>query len=106
MFGMGVKTVTVDELAARMAEGKQVLIDVREPSEYAGGHVPGAVNVPLGTFGGKLDGLDTHAETYVICHSGSRSASAARLLKHAGFGHVYSVRGGTSAWRGKLQRGK
>lgn len=106
MFGWGIKSVTVDRLAERMAEGKQVLIDVREPSEYAGGHVPGAMNVPLGSLGAKLGKLDPQAETYVICHSGSRSASAARMLKRAGFGQVYSVRGGTSAWRGKLKRGK
>jgi len=104
MFGWGVKTITVDELAEKLKQGKQVLIDVREPYEFAAGHVKGAVNIPLGTLPGKLGKLDPHAETYVICQSGHRSATAVGLLKRAGFDHAYSVKGGTSAWRGKLAR--
>ena len=102
MFGWGVKTVTVDELAEKLAQRKQVLIDVREPYEFASGHVKGAVNVPLGQLAQRLDRLDPSAETFVICQSGHRSATAAGVLKRAGFEHAYSVKGGTSAWRGKL----
>jgi rhodanese-related sulfurtransferase len=104
MFGWGTKTVSVQELAEKLAEGKQVLIDVREPYEFAAGHVKGAVNVPLGSLAAKLSKFDPNAETYVICHSGSRSGTAVRLMKRAGFENAYSVRGGTAAWRGKLVR--
>lgn len=104
MFGWGVKTISTDELAEKLKHGKPVLIDVREPYEFAGGRVKGAVNVPLGQLAGRLAKLDPHAETYVICQSGHRSATAARLLTRAGFEHAYSVKGGTSAWRGKLVR--
>ena len=104
MFGWGVKTITIDELADKLKQGKQVLIDVREPYEFAAGHVKGAVNVPLGQLSGKLAQYDSQAETYLICASGHRSATAAGLLKRAGFGNAYSVRGGTSAWRGHLVR--
>jgi rhodanese-related sulfurtransferase len=104
MFGWGTKTVTTDELADKLKQGKQVLIDVREPYEFAAGHVKGAVNIPLGTLGSKLGKLDPNAETYVICQSGHRSVTAVGLLKRAGFEHAYSVKGGTSAWRGKLAR--
>jgi rhodanese-related sulfurtransferase len=102
MFGWGVKSVTVDELAEALAQGKQVLIDVREPYEFAAGHVKGARNVPLGQLADKLGGLDPHAVTYAICASGHRSKSAVRRMTRAGFEHAYSVKGGTSAWRGKL----
>lgn len=104
MFGWGVKSVTVDELADRLARGSQVLIDVREPDEFATGHVKGAVNVPLGRLAGGVSAFDPDAETYVICQSGHRSVTGARLLARAGFEHAYSVKGGTSAWRGTLAR--
>ena len=104
MFGWGVQSVTTADLAEKLEAGKQVLIDVREPYEFAAGRVKGAVNIPLGQLGTKLDKLDRDKDTFVICHSGSRSASAVRALTRAGFTHAYSVRGGTSAWRGKLVR--
>ena len=104
MFGWGVKTVTVDELASKLEEGKVVLIDVREPYEFATGRVKGAVNVPLGRLAEKLGRFDSRAETYVICQSGHRSVTGVRLLERSGFDHAYSVKGGTSAWRGKLVR--
>jgi len=104
MFGWGVKTITVDELADKLKQGKQVLIDVREPYEYAAGHVKGAVNVPLGQLADKLGRFDAQADTYVICQSGHRSASAVRFLKRSGFENAYSVKRGTSAWPGKLVR--
>jgi rhodanese-related sulfurtransferase len=104
MFGWGVKTVTTYELADRLAQGKQVLIDVREPYEYSAGHIKGAVNMPLGRLAGSLGKFDSHAETYVICQSGHRSATAVGRMKRAGFENAYSVKGGTAAWRGKLVR--
>jgi rhodanese-related sulfurtransferase len=106
MFGWGVKinSVTTEELAERLKAGKPKLLDVREPSEFASGRVPGAVNMPLGTLGRQLDKLDPSAETYVICQSGNRSRSAVKLLTKAGFTNVSNVTGGTSAWRGKLKR--
>ncbi|MDO8963851.1 MAG: rhodanese-like domain-containing protein [Coriobacteriia bacterium] len=104
MFGWGVASVTVDELADKLARGKQVVIDVREPHEFKAGHVKGAVNVPLGRLADRLPKLDPEAETFVICQSGNRSATAVRRMKRAGFLHAYSVKGGTAAWRGKLMR--
>ncbi|HWS39069.1 MAG TPA: rhodanese-like domain-containing protein [Actinoplanes sp.] len=74
-----------------------VLLDVRSPNEYAAGHLPGAVNVPL-------DELPAIAARYAgqdvvtVCHSGARSLSAARVLAAAG-ARVQSLAGGTAAWR-------
>jgi rhodanese-related sulfurtransferase len=106
MFGWGVKIhdVSVDELASALRSGNPQVIDVREPQEFAAGHVPGAVNIPLGALPSRLSKLDTAAETYVICQHGNRSRSATKLLLKAGFVQVSNVSGGTSAWRGKLER--
>ena len=92
---MGSQDRHTDELAEALGRDKQVLIDVREPHEFAAGHVKGAVNVPLGQLAEKLGRFDPNKETYVICQSGHRSASGARMLKRAGFEHAYSVKGGT-----------
>ena len=104
MFGFGIKTITVEQLAERLEVGKPMLLDVREPSEFASGHVPGARNVPLGRLAAESSRLDPDAETLIICQSGRRSATAAKQLKRAGFTDVHSVKGGTGAWRGKLKR--
>ena len=103
-FGPRIKTVSTGQLAERMKAGKVVLIDVREPYEFKAGHVPKAVNVPLGQVKARAGEFDPVAETYVICQSGSRSRSATKTLVKAGFTNVASVNGGTSAWTGKLKR--
>ena len=104
MFGFGVKTITTEQLAEKIAAGKPVLIDVREPREVATGRIEGSVNIPLGMLPSKIGTLDPHAETLLICHSGNRSATAARLLTRAGFERAYSVTGGMAAWRGTIVR--
>lgn len=104
MFGWGVKTVTTDQLAEKLKAGTAVLIDVREPSEFAAGRIPGAVNIPLGSLSREAPTLDPAAETFLICASGHRSATAAERLKKLGFEHAYSVKGGMHAWRGEVKR--
>ncbi len=104
MFGWGVKTISAEELAAKLSVAtRPVVIDVREPYEFAAGHVPGAVNVPLGSLSRRAADFDAHAETVLICQTGHRSKAAARQLARLGFTDVHSVRGGTSAWSGRLE---
>jgi rhodanese-related sulfurtransferase len=104
MFGWGVPSITTDELAEKLSQGKKVLIDVREPYEFAGGHIKGAVNMPVRQLGDKIGKFKADAEMYVICASGSRSGSAVGALRRAGFENVFNVKGGVSRWRGKLVR--
>lgn len=75
------------------------VVDVREPWEFAGGHVPGAVLIPLGELRGRTGELDADKPVAVICASGSRSQSAAALLAQQGFTTVYNVLGGTYGWQ-------
>lgn len=65
--------ITVDQLAAL---DSPVLIDVREPDEYAAGHAPSAVNLPMSQLDARVDEVPTDAPVHVICQSGGRSARA------------------------------
>jgi len=93
---MPIEEITTDQLADLMAEGSRV-VDVREPDEYAEGHVPGAVPVPLGTVPDHLDAFRNDGTTYVICRSGGRSMQACEYAAAQGI-DVANVAGGTMAW--------
>lgn len=93
---MAINEVTVDELDAALASGAR-LVDVREPDEYAEGHVPGAVLVPLATVADRVDELRGDGDLYVICRSGGRSMRACEILQDDDIEAV-NVAGGTLAW--------
>ncbi|MGO4340558.1 rhodanese-like domain-containing protein [Phycicoccus sp. Soil748] len=88
--------VSLEAFAAAHADGATV-IDVREPGEYVGGHVPGAVLMPMGQLPSRTSELDRTRTVYVICASGNRSGAMTDYLAHSGF-DALSVAGGTSAW--------
>ena len=74
-----------------------VTIDVREHDEYARGHVPGAILVPMGQLASRLHEFDKTARIHVICASGNRSRAMTDLLVNAGF-DATSVAEGTRGW--------
>lgn len=92
-----VEEVDIEALEA-MPPGS-VLLDVREPEEYARGHVAGAVNLPQADLATSLSQVPRDRPIYAICWSGARSLRSAQFLKQAGYESVFSVRGGTSAWQ-------
>jgi rhodanese-related sulfurtransferase len=78
-----------------------LIVDVREPSEYGGGHVLGAKNVPLArvqTAGADL-AKRKDKPVIVYCEVGNRSTSAAAALRKHGFTRVFNLAGGMKAWR-------
>jgi len=81
-------------LPALMQEGAQ-LVDVRTAAEFAGGHVPGSVNIPLDEIGPRATELDPQQWVVVFCASGTRSALARRKLKGLGFPKVLNA----GSWR-------
>ena len=95
---MDVPTVSVDEVADPAADG-WVVLDVREPWEWASGHIEGAVHIPLGDLPARVDELDPQAQTLVVCHVGARSASATAWLRQLGH-DVANLAGGMDAWEG------
>ena len=90
------REIQVDEMEQLLADGA-VVVDVREPMEFAEVHVPGAVLVPMGQLPGRLDELDRSEPVYLICRSGQRSAVMCDVLVAHGFDAV-NVAGGTLAW--------
>lgn len=92
------REINIDQLATALDEGA-VVIDVRETGEYADGHVPGAVNIPMGRLTSRLDELDPTSPVHLVCASGNRSSAMADVLQAQGFDAV-NVRGGTTAWIG------
>ena len=93
---MSVPEIAVDELAGFLAAGA-VVIDVREPDEYAAGHIPGAWPLPLGEVAARHGEVPTDQPVYLVCRSGARSLRAAEYLRGVGVDAV-NVAGGTLAW--------
>jgi glyoxylase-like metal-dependent hydrolase (beta-lactamase superfamily II)/rhodanese-related sulfurtransferase len=92
-----VREVGVEVLETRSPQAG--LLDVREPEEYAHGHVPGAVNLPQADLATRLAEVPRDRAVYLICQGGFRSLRAAQFLRQRGFEDVVSVKGGTEAWR-------
>jgi molybdopterin/thiamine biosynthesis adenylyltransferase/rhodanese-related sulfurtransferase len=91
------------ELKRRMDSGGSFeLIDVREPFEYEIARIDGAKLIPLGEISERLDELSGEQPIVVHCHTGKRSAQAARLLQQRGFANVYNLEGGIDAWSGQI----
>lgn len=86
------------EVKARMARGENVfLLDVREPIEVEEWAYPIGVNIPLGELGDRLDEVPADRTIVVACHSGHRSATAAKALGDAGW-TAENLTGGALAW--------
>ncbi|MUG46498.1 hypothetical protein GNP95_16040 [Paenibacillus woosongensis] len=80
------------------------ILDVREPAEYAFGHIPGARSIPLGELELRVDELNPDEEVYVVCRTGSRSDLACQLLADKGFKQVKNVTPGMTDWKGPMEQ--
>ncbi len=85
-----------EHLAA--AEGRPLLLDVREPWEFHICHIEGSQLIPMGQLPTALNALDPDRETVVICHHGIRSRQVAMYLDYQGFSNVINLAGGIDAW--------
>jgi rhodanese-related sulfurtransferase len=82
-------------------QGKTIVLDVREPAQFAAGHLRDAKNIPLKELPNRIGELDKFKSksVIVICQSGMQSAKAASQLKKAGFNEVVGLSGGLAAWQ-------
>lgn len=92
------KNVSVAELKAAMNSGALIL-DVRQPEEYASGHVPGAKLLPLTELNARVQEVPADQTVFVICRSGKRSKTASELLAAKGKHDIRNVEGGMIAWQ-------
>ena len=96
VFGRG-REIQGPEARKLVAAGAR-LLDVRSPDEYAGGHLPGAINVPVQEIEGRLAEVGPRdGELVLYCRSGHRSSRATELLRRHGFTKVHDL-GPMTAW--------
>lgn len=76
-----------------------ILVDVREPDEFAAGHIPGAINAPLSSIG--MADLPKNKPLFLYCLRGTRSKRAVNILRQKGFTQVKSI-GGIATYKGQL----
>ena len=89
-----VHSITPQEFADRIKEGKDPILDVRKPSEYDSSHVKDAELIELAALSKNLDKLDKQKTYLIYCASGNRSVTAASMMQAKGFSSVVNVYGG------------
>jgi rhodanese-related sulfurtransferase len=99
-----VKETTVDEVKQKLDNGEKfLLVDVREESEYAKDHLPGAIHLGKGVIERDVEARVPDVKTPMVlyCGGGFRSAMAADNLQKMGYTNVVSMDGGVREWREK-----
>lgn len=75
-----------------------ILLDVREPNEFAFAHIPNSLHIPLRLIPERMQELDKQLDIVVMCHHGMRSQQACLFLEQYGFSQLYNLKGGIDAW--------
>ncbi|QIZ68341.1 rhodanese-like domain-containing protein [Geobacillus subterraneus] len=97
-----VKALTEEEF--RTGYRKAQLVDVREPDEFAAGHILGARNIPLTQLRMRMKELRKDQPIYLYCQNGLRSGRAAQMLYRKGYRNLYHLKGGFKKWTGKIKK--
>lgn len=105
----GVTVLSVTEAVMLMSRKSALVLDVREPDEFAQGHLQGARNITLSQLDARLKELEKYREkpVMVVCERGGRATKAAKLLKAQQFTALHVLKGGMQAWlEAKMPTGK
>ena len=99
----GVRRLPVAVLHELMQRGeKPLLVDVREDAEWAAGHLPGALHIPLGELPQRLEEIPSQSNAVFICRSGGRSMAACQMALRANIRSPANLEGGLLAWAGTI----
>jgi glyoxylase-like metal-dependent hydrolase (beta-lactamase superfamily II)/rhodanese-related sulfurtransferase len=93
-----VARIGVDEAPAWLQAHEAMIVDVREPSEYATARIPGAVLIPQADLATRIDEIPRDRDLLIVCASGMRSLRAAQFLHAIGYDKVTNLDGGTNGW--------
>lgn len=96
---MPIAQCTTQQLQQRLENGDRLLLlDVREPHEFAFARIEGSRHIPLRQLPERADELDKTLDIVVLCHHGMRSQQACLFLEQYGFDRLYNLKGGIDAW--------
>lgn len=96
---MPITQCTAQQIKQRQEAGDQfLLLDVREPNEFAFAHIKGSLHIPLRQLPERLQELDNEQDIVVLCHHGMRSQQACLFLEQYDFKRLYNLKGGIDAW--------
>jgi len=99
----GLRRLTAAALHELLQRGERpLLVDVREDAEFAAGHLPGALHIPLGQLPQRLAEIESQSDPVFICRSGGRSMAACQLALRAGIRSPANLEGGMSAWAASI----
>ena len=92
------QTITPFELYEYLQDHQPILLDVREPEEFAICHIENSLLIPMGEISSRIQELDEDDEIICICHHGMRSMQVAMYLQSQGFNKLINLTGGIEAW--------
>lgn len=95
------KTVSPTGAVSLMNDDRTIVVDVREPNEFAEGHIENARHIPYGRLDEKVYELEPFKDSPIIlvCQTGTRSHPACKKLSKLGFAQIYEMKGGMLAWQ-------
>ncbi|MDP1635318.1 MAG: rhodanese-like domain-containing protein [Gallionellaceae bacterium] len=99
-----ITAVELSEWLKEETRADPLLLDVREPDEFAAYRIEGSTLIPMRAIPARMHELDRATDVVMICRSGARSYHAGMFLKQNGFERVYNLAGGVIAWSRDVER--
>lgn len=97
------KNVSIEDAKQMIDNGEVVVLDVRTNEEYAAGHIPNAILIPVQELADRVDELDREETYLIVCRSGNRSVQASEILLDHGFQTLYNLEIGMNGWKYEVE---